>query len=563
MDDSLHMHDLGLSAFNRSNIERGALGGFLDAIEQGRIEKGSYLLVESLDRLSRDKVLAALELFISILRRGITIVTLADRMVYSTESVGNNFGNLIISITIMARAHEESIMKSHRVSAAWAGKRAKINEKKLTAQCPRWLRLSQDKSHFEIIPERAELVREILSWHKMGMGQAQIAKRLNERGEPQFSNHGSGWHSSYIQKITNNTALYGEFQPHLWNRGALEQHGEPVADYYPALITKDEFNLLKHLRSERKQPGARARKGKDVPNLFSGLVKCGYCGSTMVLAGGAAQRVRSEDGTKVTRPGKKVLVCDGARRGLGCYAVQWEYEAFEKSFLSFCKSVDLNNLIAEPRHHNDQHKQGLTLTQQMHALSAAIETCDDRLEKLLAVLELGDAPAAVVARIRKIESEREELETTRKKVQEQISSLSNRVRNQADQAESIQYAINFLESLEGDERFKLRSLLAERIRHVIARIDVYPAGQLMSSEKKKQLREELLASGFEVDRVNAYVDTHYRTEPLRTGRGARGRYASRKDIRRNFIIRAKSGALRVAFPNYDDPFKVVVELGDA
>ncbi|AWL03279.1 recombinase family protein [Massilia oculi] len=64
LDTSLHLHDLGLSAFDRSNIDRGALGGFLEAVKRGRIAHGSFLLVESLDRLSRDKVLAALEIFI-------------------------------------------------------------------------------------------------------------------------------------------------------------------------------------------------------------------------------------------------------------------------------------------------------------------------------------------------------------------------------------------------------------------------------------------------------------------------------------------------------------------
>jgi hypothetical protein len=66
LDNSVHLHDLGLSAFDRSNIERGALGGFLEAVKRGQVAPGSFLLVESLDRLSRDKVLAALEIFISI-----------------------------------------------------------------------------------------------------------------------------------------------------------------------------------------------------------------------------------------------------------------------------------------------------------------------------------------------------------------------------------------------------------------------------------------------------------------------------------------------------------------
>jgi DNA invertase Pin-like site-specific DNA recombinase len=392
LDNSVHLHDLGLSAFDRSNIERGALGGFLEAINRGRIVPGSFLLVESLDRLSRDKVLAALEIFISILRQGITIVTLADNMVYSAESVGDNFSSLIISITIMARAHEESAMKSRRISAAWEAKRARIGEKKLTARCPAWMRLNADKTEFELIPERVEQVMEILGMVKAGMGQALIAKRLNERSVPPVSSHGKGWYPSYINKIVTSTALYGEFQPQLWNGGKLTPHGAPVPDYYPALITKEAFFHLQNIRAQRLFVGARARKGTDIPNLLSGIVKCGYCGSTMILAGGAAQRVRSDDGNSVKRPGKKVLVCDGARRGLGCFAVQWAYKDLEKSFLTFCRALELKQLLSDASLIEGEKTRQLTISEQLQSVNSAIEESTKRLERLMVALELGDTP---------------------------------------------------------------------------------------------------------------------------------------------------------------------------
>lgn len=563
LDSSLHLQDLGLSAFDRSNIERGALGAFLEAINKGRIAPGSYLLVESLDRLSRDKVLAALELFISILRQGITIVTLADRMVYNTELVGNNFGNLIISITIMARAHEESAMKSRRILAAWEGKRARIGEKKLTAQCPRWLRLNDDKTEFEFVPERAALVIEILAWHKAGMGQALIAKRLNERNEKPFSNHGNGWHSSYIQKIINSPALYGEFQPHLWNKGAFAPQGDPIADYYPALISREEFNLLKYLRSERSFPGARARKGTDVPNLLSGIAKCGYCGSTMILAGGAAQRVRSEEGGLITRPAKKVLVCDGARRGLGCYAVQWEYKEFETSFLSFCKTIELSSLLVDSETLELEQKRELTVGERLKSVIVAIDSCDQRLEKLLAALETGEVSTAVVQRIRKVEEERDSLVDSRFGLEAELNALAITGRHLAYQAESVQHAIQRLDSLSGDERFTTRSMLAEHIRHLIQVVYVHPAGRLVGPEFLERKRINLLEAGFDESRVDMFLSTTYRTEPLRTGRGVRGRYVSRKDVGRFFVIKAKKGGLRVIYPDFNNPAEVRVALGDA
>ncbi|MES2325254.1 MAG: recombinase family protein [Pseudomonadota bacterium] len=561
LDNSLHLHDLGLSAFDRSNIERGALGGFLEAVKRGRIVPGSFLLVESLDRLSRDKVLAALEIFISILRHGVTIVTLADNMVYNTESVGDNFGSLIISITIMARAHEESATKSRRLLAAWENKRANIGSRKLTAQCPRWMHLKDDKTEFELIPDRVKLIMEIIGLVKAGMGQAQIAKRLNERAEPPLSAHGKGWHASYINKIITSTALYGEFQPQLWNGGKLTPHGELISDYYPALINKEEFFHLQSIRAQRLFVGARARKGTDIPNLLSGIVKCGYCGSTMILAGGAAQRVRSEDGSEVTRPGKKVLVCDGARRGLGCFAVQWAYKDFEKSFLTFCRSLELRRVLSDMGLVEGETARTLTMQERLQSLDSAIAESSKRLANLMVALELGDAPLAVVSRIREIEMEVEMLKSSKLTLEGELlaTEISNRYR--LEEVETVREVISKLDGLAGDELFMTRATLAEHIRHLIKVVRLFPAGTLHTHDAIRQIRAALIDSGFSGERADAYLSDTHRTEPMRTGRGVRGRYVSRKDTGRHFIISAGNGGFRVVYPDFEDAGEVAIEIG--
>src|SRR5882757_9754650 len=54
LDLHLSFRDLGVSAYRGRNAKEGALRAFLDAIEHNLVPHGSYLLVESLDRLSRD-----------------------------------------------------------------------------------------------------------------------------------------------------------------------------------------------------------------------------------------------------------------------------------------------------------------------------------------------------------------------------------------------------------------------------------------------------------------------------------------------------------------------------
>jgi DNA invertase Pin-like site-specific DNA recombinase len=142
------------------------------------------LKIESLDRLSRETVLDALQQFTSLIQGGIVIAPLADRQIYSRETIGNDWSKLIISLTIMARAHEESAMKAKRLSAAWEEKRRDASTKAMTARCPEWLRLVDGE--FELIPERVAIVRQIFEWSASGLGNRQIAARLNRQGIPTF-----------------------------------------------------------------------------------------------------------------------------------------------------------------------------------------------------------------------------------------------------------------------------------------------------------------------------------------------------------------------------------------
>ena len=142
LDDSLQLTDLGVSAFKGANAITGKLGSFISAIDTGQVDSGSYLLIESLDRLSRTEIITALNLFTQILSKDITIVTLTDNRVYTRESI-NDIGNLMYSLMVMSRAHEESLIKSKRISSAWENKRklARDGTHKLTKTCPSWLKL--------------------------------------------------------------------------------------------------------------------------------------------------------------------------------------------------------------------------------------------------------------------------------------------------------------------------------------------------------------------------------------------------------------------------------------
>ena len=116
------IEDFGVSAFRGNNRTDGALGRFIDAVKSGEIERGSYLLVESVDRLSRQAIEDALTQFMEIVREGIVIVaTLSDNQAFRRGEM--DFTKLLVSIVYMARANDESEMKSRRSRAAWSNGR--------------------------------------------------------------------------------------------------------------------------------------------------------------------------------------------------------------------------------------------------------------------------------------------------------------------------------------------------------------------------------------------------------------------------------------------------------
>ena len=93
--EDFRLEDLGVSAFKGANVTSGALGQFLAAVREGRIEKGSYLIVELLDRLSRQAVMESFTLFAEIMRAGVNIATLTDNQIYKAGEHGFSAARLL------------------------------------------------------------------------------------------------------------------------------------------------------------------------------------------------------------------------------------------------------------------------------------------------------------------------------------------------------------------------------------------------------------------------------------------------------------------------------------
>ena len=271
------------------------------------------LICESLDRLNRQAPLDALAPFIGLINAGITLVTLTDRQQFTRESMGEDGGlRLLGSLIVMLRAHEESATKSKRVRAAWERKRREADVRKLTKTCPAWLRLAPDRSKFEIVEERADIVRLIFAETASGIGKGSIAARLNDAGVPPFRGK-NGWHASYIQKLLSSDAALGIYQPHSIEGGRRVPAGPPVPSYFPPIIAES-LALKARAAIIARRHGAAGRKGSNFRNILNGIAQCAACGGSMTYVG------KGDLGTQPAPDGLGDEDVRTAGRDLGGYA---------------------------------------------------------------------------------------------------------------------------------------------------------------------------------------------------------------------------------------------------
>jgi DNA invertase Pin-like site-specific DNA recombinase len=103
-----------VSAFHGRNVE---VGAFLRAVEDGRVPRRSYLLVKSLDRVSRQTARKAANVLGDIVDAGIVVIDMEDgAREYNKDILDSDPFAFVMVVLRFVRAHQESAMKGTRVS---------------------------------------------------------------------------------------------------------------------------------------------------------------------------------------------------------------------------------------------------------------------------------------------------------------------------------------------------------------------------------------------------------------------------------------------------------------
>lgn len=449
LDESLR--DLGRSAYSGAHRTQGALGAFLRAVEAGEVPRGSLLVVESLDRLSREQVLDALEQFRAILKAGIEVVTLSDGQRYTETSVRRDFTQLLVSLLVMARAHEESARKAERVCAAWGQKRLRAAQgEAMTARCVAWCRVAGTgrERRYELIPERAAVVRRIFQETADGMGRRVIVKRLNGEGVPTWGRSG-GWRDSYIAKMLHNRAVLGFGQPHHRTVEGRVPLGEEVAGYYPEAVLPDLFHRANTARAQRRGKGGP--QGQGVANLFSGLARCG-CGATMVHV------------NKGMPPkGGRYLQCDAQRRGLACGNPLPSRPYLKEEELLLAGIMDLDWTALANREAQRERPE-----EELARVEAKQDGKEAELQRLLDAFADASPIPQVAERIQRLSREVAVLAGQAKALRR--AEASSKASSLVDWSKAFYILTAEMEKAEGEALAAIRTRIAQEVRRVVGRI---------------------------------------------------------------------------------------------
>lgn len=392
--------DRGVSAFTGQHAHVGELARFLSLVNDGTIEAGSTLIVESLDRLGREHVKQALPRFMDLLDKGINIVTLLDGKTYTKEYTPID---LMLSILIMSRAYEESSTKSKRIVDVWNYKheQAQTNLTPLGNTAPLWLdfvpRADAPNSKeairqgtYVVNATRAAVVKRIFQMSIDGYGRDVIAKTLNKEGIESFK--GKTWGISSVQRILRNKAVLGFYQP----MRKKQPVGEPVARYFDPIIDEETFYQAQEATNARRL--ARATKQSGRFQIWQGIAKCYKCGAAMHFV----------DKGKPPK-GRTYLVCANKRKAL-CDTQSVREGMSEDVFREILAKVDslpliqdshakiekelsaLEGKIAEQQEQYDDLKQALTvryskaLDDSAYKVERKLEASVTRREELKAAL---------------------------------------------------------------------------------------------------------------------------------------------------------------------------------
>lgn len=469
--------DKGVSGFKGKNVEFGELGSFIQLVKHGKIKQNSILIVENLDRISRQNYRKAITLFQEILDLNIDIYVLPENKLYTKSLIDDNLFELFSAASTFLRANEESKTKSDRALKNWEYKRDLISKTKkpYTKNVPKWLTIKDDK--FVIDTKVQTIIQRVFNLYKEGYGRSKIATLMNTEKIKTFE--GKLWHTSTVADLISNRKLIGELQfkqPNTNGDSKFKNVGDVIPDYYPIVIDPKLFNECQAIKESNRSVIKGGKTGKAV-NLFTGLLKCGKCGASYVLMDKGAW--------------KSLLCYSSVNSKTSCDYISIPYYQFEKNILSYLKELDLQNLF---NNNNDV----LELRSKLLTIDHTIDYRTKQIDKLLDSFNDDDDMIDIIKnKVKKINDEIKVLKKDKEDISNKINESDN-LKN-VDVVQNVEDYYSTIDNMGDEDKVALRLKMRQLLHLIIDRIEIKSIAivsiQKLKSrtvvENKKELKDHM------------------------------------------------------------------------
>lgn len=258
---------------------------FLKMIRQCRQGKIDLILTKSFSRFARN-TLDSIDYIRELRSLGIGVVSEKENM----NTLNEDSEMLITILSCFAQAESESISKN----VSW-GIHQSFKNGNVPMQYSRFLGYRKNEDgQTEIVPDEAEVVKEIYRCYLDGMSMNLIADRLNKKGLTTKKNN-SPYRKSVIQRILTNEKYTGDailqktYVTDCITKKARKNNGELpmyiVKNHHDPIISRDDFNRVQEEMARRSAKQNIAEKltkteqGKySAKYALTELLICGECG---------------------------------------------------------------------------------------------------------------------------------------------------------------------------------------------------------------------------------------------------------------------------------------------
>ena len=283
LDERLSFQDLGVSAFRGKNRERG-LGEFLAACDAGLIPPGSALVVEALDRISRQRPRAVAGLLSQLLDGyGLEVhLTGIKKVLYPDSPTAADEGmDLLLVVMLAVRASEEQETKADRLKKAFALKRQQVANGEILMETnpgklPWWITCvgEEEKAKLVVPKERGKVVKKIFQWSADGLTAPVIARKLREQGIDTYRERTKHWTADRVRDLIKSRAPEGYLeQTPKSKKNGLEYS---IPDYYPVLIDADLASKARLAMTANRKFGRKHEirgTGERPINILRGIIR--------------------------------------------------------------------------------------------------------------------------------------------------------------------------------------------------------------------------------------------------------------------------------------------------